>query len=186
MCLRCRREHAQLAHQRAWRHCLARVLRRRMARGRLPAMHSAPHRGATGICTGFARAEVYTSGSCSHVPAPVPFPALSIECCGHQSQRTPGCGRDGVHTCGGAVRGANDDLSNPFQKPYRVPDVPAEEAGLWKERRAHLRACAALFVARPVWAGNALREAVPGMTGAESDILLPRLAYLFRNGARGR
>jgi hypothetical protein len=45
-----------------------------------------------------------------------------------------------------------------------------------------LRCAAALFAARPVRAQVDLQANVPALTGPEADIILPRVAYLFRNG----
>ena len=45
-----------------------------------------------------------------------------------------------------------------------------------------LRSAAALFALRPVRAQQELQAGLPALTGPEADIILPRLAYIFRNG----
>ena len=45
-----------------------------------------------------------------------------------------------------------------------------------------LRSAAALFASRPVRAQLELQAGLPALTGPEADIILPRLAYVFRNG----
>lgn len=62
----------------------------------------------------------------------------------------------------------------------------AETAGLYKYRRENLQALAARFVQRPVWNKPALCALFPAVAPSEFDIMLPRLAYMFRNGACAR
>lgn len=45
-----------------------------------------------------------------------------------------------------------------------------------------LRALADLFARQPIRSQQDLQESVPGLTGQEADVILPRLAYIFRNG----
>lgn len=59
----------------------------------------------------------------------------------------------------------------------------AEEAGLYKDRKVVLRDFAMLLAERPIWSSAALKERVTGFTDMEFDIMLPRVAYMFRNGA---
>ena len=60
----------------------------------------------------------------------------------------------------------------------------AETAGLYKDRRQHLQQLAALFGQRPIWSKPAICARFPGVPPGEFDIMLPRLAYIFRNGSR--
>jgi hypothetical protein len=60
--------------------------------------------------------------------------------------------------------------------------VPAEDAGLYKERKALLRQLAVKLKQRPAWTAAALKEQLPGLADADMDLLLPRIAYMFRNG----
>lgn len=46
-----------------------------------------------------------------------------------------------------------------------------------------LRDFAMLLAERPIWSSAALKERVTGFTDVEFDIMLPRVAYMFRNGA---
>ena len=59
---------------------------------------------------------------------------------------------------------------------------PAEEVGLKMDRRQMLRAAAALFSRQAIRSQQDLQGSVPGLTGQDADIVLPRLAYMFRNG----
>ncbi len=45
-----------------------------------------------------------------------------------------------------------------------------------------LRALADLLARQPIRSQQDLQESVPGLTGQEADVILPRLAYIFRNG----
>jgi len=45
-----------------------------------------------------------------------------------------------------------------------------------------LRALADLFAKQPICSQQDLQDSVPGLTGQEADVILPRLAYIFRNG----
>jgi hypothetical protein len=47
-----------------------------------------------------------------------------------------------------------------------------------------LQGLVALFVQRPIWNRPAICAIFPGVGANEFDIMLPRLAYMFRNGAR--
>ena len=50
------------------------------------------------------------------------------------------------------------------------------------DRRQMLRAAAALFSRQAIRSQQDLQSSVPGLTGQDADIVLPRLAYMFRNG----
>ncbi|KAK9917158.1 hypothetical protein WJX75_001425 [Coccomyxa subellipsoidea] len=63
-----------------------------------------------------------------------------------------------------------------------LSDSGAEEAGLYKDRKVVLRDFAMLLAERPIWSSAALKERVTGFTDMEFDIMLPRVAYMFRNG----
>ncbi|CAL5229492.1 g12828 [Coccomyxa viridis] len=59
---------------------------------------------------------------------------------------------------------------------------PAEEVGLKMDRRQMLRAAAALFSRQAIRSQQDVQSSVAGLTGQDADIVLPRLAYMFRNG----
>lgn len=59
---------------------------------------------------------------------------------------------------------------------------PAEEAGLHRDRRQMLRAAAELLTSKAIRSQQDIQAGVPGLTGPEADVILPRLAYIFRNG----
>ena len=50
------------------------------------------------------------------------------------------------------------------------------------ERRHMLRAAATLFSRQAIRSEQDVQGSVPGLTGQDADIVLPRLAYMFRNG----
>lgn len=50
------------------------------------------------------------------------------------------------------------------------------------DRRQMLRAAAALFSRQAIRSQQDLQGSVPGLTGQDADVVLPRLAYMFRNG----
>ena len=51
------------------------------------------------------------------------------------------------------------------------------------DRRQMLRAAATLFSRQAIRSQQDMQGSVPGLTGQDADIVLPRLAYMFRNGA---
>ena len=63
-----------------------------------------------------------------------------------------------------------------------LPAGPAEEVGLKIDRRQMLRTAAALFAEQAIRSQQDLHGSVPGLTGQDADVVLPRLAYMFRNG----
>ena len=60
--------------------------------------------------------------------------------------------------------------------------APTETAGLYKDRRETLGAAAALFAQHRIWSAAAMHARFPQLSAGELDMLLQRLAYLFRNG----
>lgn len=60
--------------------------------------------------------------------------------------------------------------------------MTAEIAGLFKGRRATVEQLAELFKERPIWSTFALKERLTGLENADVDVLVPRIAYVFRNG----
>ena len=50
------------------------------------------------------------------------------------------------------------------------------------DRRQMLRAAAALFSRQAIRSQQDVQSSVAGLTGQDADIVLPRLAYMFRNG----
>ncbi|CAL8464879.1 g4414 [Coccomyxa elongata] len=63
-----------------------------------------------------------------------------------------------------------------------LPDAGAEKGGLYKDQKAVLTEFSALLAQRPVWTSAALKERVSGFTDVEFEWMLPRIAYIFRNG----
>lgn len=57
-----------------------------------------------------------------------------------------------------------------------------EKGGLYKDQKAILKDFMALLAQRPVWTSAALKERVSGFTDVEFEWMLPRIAYMFRNG----
>ena len=56
------------------------------------------------------------------------------------------------------------------------------DAGLSRERKVVLKAMAANLQQRPIWSHAELAELDPLTPMPELDMILPRLAYIFRNG----
>ncbi|BDA50476.1 General transcription factor 3C polypeptide 5 at N-terminal half [Coccomyxa sp. Obi] len=63
-----------------------------------------------------------------------------------------------------------------------MPDAGAEKGGLYKDQKAVLKEFSVLLAQRPVWTSAALKERVSGFTDPEFEWMLPRIAYMFRNG----
>ncbi|EIE20604.1 hypothetical protein COCSUDRAFT_57748 [Coccomyxa subellipsoidea C-169] len=64
-----------------------------------------------------------------------------------------------------------------------LSDPGAEGAGLYKDRKLVLKDFSELMAERPIWSSAALKERVESsFTDVEFDIMLPRIAYMFRNG----
>ena len=59
---------------------------------------------------------------------------------------------------------------------------PAAEVGLQLSKRQMLRAAAGLLADRAVRSQLEVQDSVPGMTSPDVDLILPKLAYIFRNG----
>ena len=59
---------------------------------------------------------------------------------------------------------------------------PAAEVGLQLSKRQMLRAAAGLFADKAVRSQLEVQDSVPGMTSPDADLILPKLAYVFRNG----
>ncbi len=58
----------------------------------------------------------------------------------------------------------------------------ADKGGLYRDQKAVLKEFSALLAQRPVWTTAALKERVSGFTDVEFEWMLPRIAYMFRNG----
>ena len=54
--------------------------------------------------------------------------------------------------------------------------------GLHKSKRQMLRAAAGLFADKAVRSQLEVQDSVPGMTSQDAVLILPKLAYVFRNG----
>ena len=70
------------------------------------------------------------------------------------------------------------------EKPteIQVLHAPTETAGLYRDRKEILGAIAALFAQRQIWSAAAVHARFPHVTAPELDMLLSRLAFIFRNG----
>ena len=74
------------------------------------------------------------------------------------------------------------NLGKDPDAPLAPAAGPAAEVGLQLSKRQMLRAAAGLFADKTVRSQLEVQDSVPGMTSQDADIILPKLAYIFRSG----
>ena len=92
----------------------------------------------------------------------------------------PGC--PFAHRGNAGRRGCYIEVSKGPDAVLAPAAGPAAEVGLQLSKRQMLRAAAGLFADKAVRSQPEVQDSVPGMTSPDADLILPKLAYIFRNG----